>query len=365
MGRIVVMNQVTLDGVMQGLAVIPGHVVDKDLHRSEASQRSVGSMVVVLLEPRPERQEPLVVRCVGSRVGPLVEHRPVEALRLAVGLGPERPSPEVTSPNLDQRLGERPRHRVVAGVVGHHPLDPHASGGEEGRGLAQERGARRATFVREDRGVGDAAHVVDDLVDVVVATMRARGAMAPATEAVATAVGDAPELLDVHVQQLARALADVPDRDPTRPVAIGQAGQSVADQDIADRRTRRTHERGQAMGPDAELVTGPQDGVDPSLRERARRTVGTRRPILEAGRAFGPVAADPLGYGLTAHPGGFRRPSDRPPVDVDASHQELPTEHGQSRPTMCHESLRFAWVPNTPNRVERLSSVNNVFVNHI
>jgi hypothetical protein len=37
------------------------------------------------------------------------------------------------------------------------------------------------------------------------------------------AVGDAPELLDVDVEQLARPLADVPDRDTRRAVLVAEA----------------------------------------------------------------------------------------------------------------------------------------------
>jgi hypothetical protein len=52
------------------------------------------------------------------------------------------------------------------------------------------------------------------------------------------------------------------------------------------------------------------------------------------------------------------------PVDRDPIHQELPAEHRQLRPTMCHESLPFdvSWIP-TPS-LGRLSFVNNLFVNH-
>ena len=69
--------------------------------------------------------------------------------------------------------------------------------------------------------MGDPAHVVDDLVDVVVAAPSAWGPMAATAEAVASTIGDAPELLDVHVEQLTRALPDttvswIPTTEPER-----------------------------------------------------------------------------------------------------------------------------------------------------
>jgi hypothetical protein len=348
----------------QALAVIPGHVVDKDLHRSEPSQRGVGSMVVVMVEPRTKRQEPLVVRGVRASVGPLVEHRPVEALRLPVGLRPERPGPEVTCADLVERLGECPRHRVVAGVVGHDPLDPDTKAGEERGSLAQERRAGRPALIGEDRGVRHAAHVVDDLVDVVVAAVRAGRPAAPASEAVTAAVGDPPELLDIHVQQFARSLSDIADRDARRAVPIGQARQTVARQDVADGGARHPDDRGQAMGTDTQFVASSQDGVHPSLRQGAWRMAGPGRSILKACQALSAVATDPFRRGLPTHAAGLGRAGDRPAIGVDAIDQEPSAEHGQLRPTMCHESLPFdvSWIP-TPS-LGRLSLVNNVFVNH-
>src|SRR3970282_299123 len=86
--------------------------------------------------------------------------------------------------------------------------------------------------------------------------MGAGGAVAPAAEAVAAAVGDPAELLDVHVQQFARSLPDVANRDAGRPVTVTQTGQTMAAQDVADRRARDPDDRGQAVGADAEPMAG-------------------------------------------------------------------------------------------------------------
>ena len=101
--------------------------------------------------------------------------------------------------------------RVAQGVVGHHPFDAgDAVGGEVVDGAGEERGAGRALLVGEDLGVGEPGVVIDDGVHVVVADL---GVLAfrlvePHLAAVgppAAAVGDPADLLDVHVDQLARA----------------------------------------------------------------------------------------------------------------------------------------------------------------
>jgi hypothetical protein len=55
---------------------------------------------------------------------------------------------------------------------------------------------------------------------------------------------------------------------------------------------------------------------------------------------------------------------DGPTIGLDAVHEQLPAEDGQSRPKMGHESLPsgVSWIP-TPN-LEGLSLVNNVYVNN-
>ena len=46
-------------------------------------------------------------------------------------------------------------------------------------------------------------------------------------------------------------------------------------------------------------------------------------------------------------------------------HQQLPAEHGQLRPTMHVESPLFIWSQTPQTEEHGLSTVNNVFVNHI
>ena len=83
---------------------------------------------------------------------------------------------------------------------------------------------------------GDPGAVIDGRVNIVVAGPLASGCLGPAVDAVATAIRDTPELLDVQLDQLARVLALVADHDPARPVGVGEAAQVMAAQHPMDRR---------------------------------------------------------------------------------------------------------------------------------
>ena len=85
----------------------------------------------------------------------------------------------------------------------------------------------------------------------------------PTAELVAAAVGDAAELLDVDVEQLARALPDVADWDARRAVLVGADGTALTREHVADGRAWDADERRQAMWPEAQLVTGREDRLHP------------------------------------------------------------------------------------------------------
>ena len=204
-------------------------------------------------------------------------------------------------------------------------------------------------------------------MEVVVAAAWDRGVPVTAPpEAVPAAIRDAAKLLHVDVEELARSLTDVADRDAGRAVPVGQAGQAVAAQDVADGRARHSGEGRQAVRAEAELVAGGEDGGDLGL--------GQAPEANGAGAKSGPRGPQALrsrtGWShLEAvwrlHRRPCRRRAPRPAVDVHPIHEELPAEDGQFRPTMCHESLPtgVSWIP-TPS-LGRLSIVNNLFVNHI
>ena len=86
--------------------------------------------------------------------------------------------------------------------------------------------------------------------------------------------------------------------------------------------------------------------------------------ILQAGPAFDPISGDPLVGGRPADSLGFSGLGDRPAVELDPGHQQLPSEHVETGRTMGHESFLRVWVLNTPNHGAELSFVNNVSGNH-
>ena len=123
--------------------------------------------------------------------------------------------------------------------------------------------------------------VIDQGVDVVVADLGLLVALwstvrAAAVGAPAAAVGDAAELLDVHVDQLAGPVAFVADRGGLRGpdhltghrVALAQVGHAVAAQDPRHRAGRHAELGAEPVRPAAVLGAGRED-----LLPRPRRVV--------------------------------------------------------------------------------------------
>src|SRR4051812_8167027 len=124
-------------------------------------------------------------------------------------------------------MASRSDHRYAQGVVGHHPFDlVDAVVGEVRSAAAEEGRAGSALLVGQDLGVGQSRVVIDQRVHVVVAELAgavAGGLAGRASQrSPSTASGDAAELLDVYVQQLARPgplVADGAGGDPVREVS--------------------------------------------------------------------------------------------------------------------------------------------------
>src|SRR5213080_4004472 len=124
--------------------------------------------------------------------------------------------------DAEHAAGERVDGRDVgAAVVGDQLLDGDAVAGEVSHRSAQEADRGGRLLVVEDFDVGQAGGVVDRDVDELPADRPAAAALgvgavgrvaALARRAVPGPAADAPELLDVDVDQLARALALVADR---------------------------------------------------------------------------------------------------------------------------------------------------------
>jgi hypothetical protein len=86
----------------------------------------------------------------------------------------------------------------------------------------QEAGGASGLLVGQDLAEGDPGAVIHGRVEVVVADVRGRAWSGAAMDPVAAAVGDAPEFLDLQVDQLARVLALVAHDDAADAVGTGQ-----------------------------------------------------------------------------------------------------------------------------------------------
>jgi len=119
-----------------------------------------------------------------------------------------------------------------------------------------------------------------------------------------------------------------------------------------------------AVWSEAVADSRAEDERDLLRGQRPRRVTRPRAAVVEPGRAFSAIAADPF---------VARRPADAE-LDCDHRHglaqdhnpidQKLAREHTESGITMSHESLLLVRCVNNPHHADGLSSVNNVFGNH-
>jgi hypothetical protein len=124
--------------------------------------------VIVGVEPVGVGRGAVLVAAVGLGVGPFGVDGAVEALDLAVGLGPVGPGPamfDVVAERFGEGLGP-----VAGAVVGHDCGDADAGCGEEGVGPEPERRGGLLAFIAELFGVGEATVVVERVVQVDVST---------------------------------------------------------------------------------------------------------------------------------------------------------------------------------------------------
>lgn len=142
------------------------------------------------------------------------------SVRLAVG--PRAPGPGPAWADAQVTAGLAPGVLAVGpGVVGQDPFDGDAQGREPGGRPGEEGRAGRGGLVGQVFGVGEAGVVVEGGVQVGPAGAGLVAASFGSAEGlVAAAVGDPAELLDVDVDQLARAGAFVSSATTSWPAGL-------------------------------------------------------------------------------------------------------------------------------------------------
>jgi hypothetical protein len=324
----------------------------------------VWSSVIVEPQPAAERSPALGVGAIGAGVGPLIEQGLVEPLDLASCLRTVRAGPLEGNPQASGGLGEGDRLGVGLGVVGQDPLDPYPMVGEEAGRLDQKQRRGQGGLIREELAEGDPGAVIDRRVDIVVADPATGwGAGAAAVGAVAAAIRDAAQLLDVDVDQLAGMLALVADDHPAGPVGVGESALAMTGQDPIAGRAGHVKPPGQAMGP---------------WRWR-RRAASTRRAwtavrawgsggVGSCGRPARPGRGSGSGQATCrrwpATPQALGRLGSWPAELGDALDQKQPTEVGQASISMGHEGPLPARGFDNPSRPRGPSTVNNPHGNY-
>ena len=188
-------------------------------------------------------------------------------------------------------------------------------------GAGGERDDGGSFLVRQRLGVSEAGVVVHDRVRKS-PSRSSGGGFAPAVDLPSPAGGYGSKLLNIHMQQLTRPFTFIPYHRPGRGlqrlagqrVAFPQTQHPVAAEDAADRPLRHPRKRRQPARPRPQHPPRPQHQL---FHRRAGTHGGTfrpRRPILQTGLAFLPVAAHPLGHALPGHPHTAEPPAPPAPL---------------------------------------------------
>ena len=222
------------------------------------------------------------------------------------------------------RVLERPTGGVVTGVVGHHGLDGDRVVVEELLSTVPERGAGHAPLVREDLAIGETAVRVDRGMDEVIPDLRFRVMrdVAAAVCSPTTTGWDPPQLLHVHVHELARPIGvDATDHLAGRPIHPREPVQTMTAQHPMHRRRGNPHDARDPRRPELATLPQPHDALLDSRGVLMRTPVRSRRSVVEAVRTFGQPAPPPLISRLPghAHLGRDMRdgPTSRDPFDHD------------------------------------------------
>src|SRR4029453_16295400 len=228
--------------------------------RREAAERAVGSMAVVPADVSEQCPRAVPAGRVGEAGGPTPVQRLHEGLRLPVRLRPSRARVAASEAELEAGLAPGARAVTVA-VVGEDALDDDSPPAIPSDGPTQEGQALTRPLAREQLRVGKARVVVDRHLQVLPAGRTASLADVVPEHTLAERP-EAAELLDVDVQELARALALVALNGATR--RSRQPGGAVAREDLpnggcGDSELGADHKR-----PCLRLPAGGDGGAGPS-----------------------------------------------------------------------------------------------------
>lgn len=144
-------------------------------------------MIVVMIDPDPQRLSASLFAVVGPGVEDLVDHQPVVAFDFAVAFRSVGPDGLMPMSQSGHRVMEQVGAVVVA-VVGNDPVDADAVGGVEGSGPMEESRGRRLLLVLERLGVGQAGVPIDGRVQIRIADSGSGAALGGLGVAVAPAV---------------------------------------------------------------------------------------------------------------------------------------------------------------------------------
>ena len=188
-------------------------------------------MEVIVMKVMSKEGGTMVTGSIGSGVGPLAGEGLDEALGLAVGLGPIGSGEAVFAAEFLAGGGEE-FGAISGAAVGEQALDLDAVELVKGEGLEQGVQGAGDFFVWEEAGEGEAGMVVDgDVEGLDAGAWIAVGAVAGGADA---GLGEAAELLDVEVEEVAGEVAFVAEDGRFGRFEGSEAVEAVAAQDAGE-----------------------------------------------------------------------------------------------------------------------------------
>jgi hypothetical protein len=190
---------------------------------------------------------------------------------------------------------------VAGAVIGHDGLDADAATLEPGDGAFEKAGRRRGSLIGEDLGVGESGGVIDSDMDELPAD--AADLLGVVAMDAMTDAADTAQLLDIHVDQLAR-LVPLVSASGLFGFEVLESGEAVTAQDPRDRGRTKAHAGGDLRAG----VTAPAKAdylLNPIRMDLARHP---RRPrtAIDQGRLAGLLISTLPLEGRTSRDSGRR-----------------------------------------------------------